>query len=73
MADKQYFERVDAYTWELPKWFDARMQVPVRLYCNEQVFDMAFRDKSIPQLINVSMLPGILKGGIPYRKTPPVL
>lgn len=61
MADKQYFERVDAYTWELPKWFDARMQVPVRLYCNEKIFNMAFRDKSIQQLINVSMLPGILK------------
>ncbi|RLC88954.1 MAG: RNA-splicing ligase RtcB [Chloroflexi bacterium] len=61
MADKQYFERVNAYTWELPKWFDARMQVPARLYCNEQIFDLAFRDKSIQQLINVAMLPGIVK------------
>ena len=61
MVAKQDFKRVDAYTWELPKGYDPRMQVPARVYVGEKLLEMAFRDKSIDQLLNVSMLPGIVK------------
>jgi len=51
---------LNAYTWELSKNFDPRMRVPVRIYGNDRIFDQAFGDRSIAQLINVSMLPGIV-------------
>jgi tRNA-splicing ligase RtcB len=59
-ARKQDFDRLDAYTWELSRLFDQRMRVPVRIYGNERIFDRAFGDRSISQLVNVSMLPGIV-------------
>lgn len=60
-ARKQDFDRLDEYTWELSKVFDGRMRVPVRIYGNDRIFDQAFGDRSISQLINVSMLPGIVR------------
>jgi len=60
-ARKQDFDRLDEYTWELSKLFDQRMRVPVRIYGNDRIFDRAFGDRSISQLINVSMLPGIVR------------
>ncbi len=61
MAKKEDFRQVDDYVWELPRDHDARMEVPARIYGNRRVFDMAFGDRSIAQLINVAMLPGIVK------------
>ncbi len=58
---KQDFDRLDEYTWELSPAFDQRMRVPVRIYGNDRIFDRAFGDRSIAQLINVSMLPGIVR------------
>lgn len=58
---KQDFDRIDEYTWELSKIFDSRMRVPVRIYGNDRIFDQAFGDRSIQQLLNVSMLPGIVR------------
>ncbi len=60
MADKKDFRQVDEYIWELHKEYDSRMRVPARIYGNEQIFDMAFRDRSVGQLMNVAMLPGIV-------------
>ena len=60
-AQKQDFDRLDAFTWELSQSFDQRMRVPVRIYGNDHIFDHAFGDRSIAQLINVSMLPGIVR------------
>jgi tRNA-splicing ligase RtcB len=61
MVKKQDFRQVDAYSWELPQGYDARMRVPARIYGNDEVFDNAFGDRSVQQLVNVSMLPGIVK------------
>jgi tRNA-splicing ligase RtcB len=61
MVNKNDFKRVSEYIWELPRDYDSRMRVPARLYGDETIFDMAFRDTSIQQLINVAMLPGIVK------------
>ncbi len=61
MVHKNDFERINDYVWELPQTFDGRMRVPARIYGNAEIFDMAFRDKSVEQLINVAMLPGIVK------------
>ncbi len=61
MVTKNDFEQIRDYVWELPQAFDGRMRVPARIYGNEEVFDMAFRDQSVEQLMNVAMLPGIVK------------
>ncbi|HOT93508.1 MAG TPA: RtcB family protein [Anaerolineae bacterium] len=61
MVSKDDFVRINDYVWELPQAFDGRMRVPARIYGNEEVFEMAFRDQSVEQLMNVAMLPGIVK------------
>ncbi|MBN1260920.1 MAG: RtcB family protein [Anaerolineae bacterium] len=61
MTRKQDFEQVGEFTWELPKQHDGRMQAPARIYGNAEVFDLAFRDNSVEQLVNVATLPGIVK------------
>lgn len=60
MADKKDFQQVGDYVWELPRTHDPRMQVPARIYGNAEIFDLAFRDNSVQQLVNVAMLPGIV-------------
>ena len=61
MITQHDFEQIDAYTWELSRDFDARMEVPARIFGNREVFEAAFGDRSIEQLVNVAMLPGIVK------------
>lgn len=61
MADKKDFRQVSNYVWELPQSYDRRMRAPARIYGNARVFDRAFGDNSVQQLINVAMLPGIAR------------
>ncbi len=61
MTGKQDFQRVDRFTWELPKDHREDMRVPVRLYADSELFDAAFGDRTVEQLINTSTLPGIMK------------
>ena len=59
-AQPEEFRQLDEYRWELSRSFDERMNVPVRIYGSEAIFKRAFGDRSIQQLVNVSMLPGIV-------------
>jgi tRNA-splicing ligase RtcB len=61
MVQKGDFRRVDKYIWELPQ--DARedMRVPARLFGDPELFDAAFRDRTVEQLTNTTTLPGIVK------------
>jgi len=61
MVTKNDFEQINEYVWELPQAYDGRMRVPARIYGNEEIFEAAFRDSSVAQLMNVAMLPGIVK------------
>lgn len=61
MARKQDFERIDQFTWELPSTYRDDMRVPVRLFADSELFDAAFGDRSIGQLVNTATLPGIVK------------
>lgn len=60
MVVKEEFKQISDYIWELPQTHDGRMRVPARIYGNAEIFNMAFRDKSVEQLVNVAMLPGIV-------------
>jgi tRNA-splicing ligase RtcB len=61
MASKKDFQRIDKYTWELPKAHRGDMRVPVRVFADAELFDAAFRDRTVEQLINTATLPGIVK------------
>ncbi len=61
MVQKSDFRRVDEYIWELPKDFRDDMRVPARLFGDAELFDAAFRDRTVEQLINTTTLPGIVK------------
>jgi tRNA-splicing ligase RtcB (3'-phosphate/5'-hydroxy nucleic acid ligase) len=61
MVKMNEFRRLNDYMWELPQGYDERMQAPARIIGNRKVFEAAFGDRSIEQLVNVAMLPGIVK------------
>ncbi len=61
MVQKRDFQRVDKYIWELPRDFRDDMRVPARLFGDAELFDAAFRDRTVEQLINTATLPGIVK------------
>ncbi len=48
--------------WEIPK--EGRMHVPARVVADEQLLEKMKRDKTIEQIKNVAMLPGIHKHSI---------
>jgi len=61
MVQKKDFQRVEKYIWELPKDFRDDMRVPARLFGDAELFDAAFRDRTVKQLANTATLPGIVK------------
>ena len=52
---------MDKYIWELPADFRDDMRVPARLFSDAELFDAAFRDRTVKQLTNIATLPGIVK------------
>ena len=50
--------------WEIPKTFRQDMRVPARIYVSEKMLEDVFRDRSLPQLVNLCCLPGIQKYGL---------
>lgn len=57
---KQDFRRIHAYLWELPTSFDPRMNVPVRIYADEELLEDALGDLSVHQAVNAASLPGLV-------------
>jgi tRNA-splicing ligase RtcB len=61
MVDKSDLVRISKYVWEVPKSYRADMKVPARIYASEALLDMAFRDKTMEQLVNTAAMPGVVK------------
>jgi tRNA-splicing ligase RtcB len=61
MVNKQDFKKVEKCVYEIPKSFRSDMRVPARLYADEELLDMALRDRSVEQLVNTTTLPGVVK------------
>lgn len=57
-------KRIDSVRWEVPVDFDKRMNVPARLIASPKMLNAIISDNAIMQLVNVAMLPGILKYSI---------
>jgi len=64
MFSKKDFKKINDWLWEIPKDFRFDMRVSARIYASEKMLEEIFRDQSIPQLINGTTLPGIVKYGI---------
>lgn len=57
-------KRISPYTWEIAQDFTPNMHVPARIYATERMLNDIFRDKAVEQLINVTMLPGIVHAAL---------
>jgi tRNA-splicing ligase RtcB len=64
MVEKRDFQRVSEYIWELSEDFRDDMRVPVRMFGDAELFDDAFDDRTVRQLINTSTLPGIVEAAM---------
>jgi tRNA-splicing ligase RtcB len=61
MIKRSDLVRIGEYVWEIPKSFRADMRVPARIYASEGLLELAFRDKTLEQLVNTAALPGVVK------------
>ncbi len=61
MVSKQDFQEISPFIWELPQQYDRRMEAPARVFGSRAILDAAFGDRSVDQLVNVAMLPGVVK------------
>ena len=61
MVVKSDLVRISEYVWEVPKSYRSDMRVPARIYASEELLAMAFRDKTMEQLVNTAAMPGVVK------------
>ena len=61
MVTKADLVRVGEFVWEVPRAYRGDMKVPARIYASERLLEMAFRDKTMEQLVNTAALPGVVK------------
>lgn len=57
-------EKVDNYTYMINKGFDGRMNVPGIIYSSPSMMEEIRNDQSLQQVVNVAMLPGIVKASM---------
>lgn len=60
MIDKKSLIKISDFLWEIPKSYQKGMRVAARIYSTEKMLRDVVSDRSLEQLINVSMLPGIV-------------
>lgn len=58
--ERNDLERVDDYRWQIPSDWHEKMRVPARIYSSERMLDEFLNDRTLSQLIQVAMLPGIV-------------
>lgn len=60
----EHLTKVNDYLWEIPPQSRAGMLVPAQIYASQNILQELRGDKSLEQLSNVAMLPGICKAAI---------
>ena len=53
-------KKISDYKWELPADYKAGMRVPGIVFADEELLNLAMRDKALEQVANVAFLPGIV-------------
>ena len=61
MVNKADLVRISKYVWEIPTSYRRDMKVPARIYTSEKLLKMAFRDRTMEQLVNTAAMPGVVK------------
>ncbi len=61
MVGRSDLVRISEYTWEIPASYRSDMKVPARIYASEELLELAFRDRSMEQLVNTAAMPGVVK------------
>jgi len=64
MELKAQLIRKSDYLWELPPSVKEGMRVPAQVYASKRILEEIGSDKSLDQLVNVAMLPGIVMASI---------
>ena len=54
-------EKIDEFRWRIPKSYKAGMRVDGIIYANDDMIEDIRGDKSLDQVANVAMLPGIVR------------
>jgi tRNA-splicing ligase RtcB len=54
-------EKIDEYSWRIPKSFRLGMRVPGRIFADEPLIEKIKTDRTLNQCANVAHLPGIYK------------
>ena len=57
-------ETVNDYTYRINKSYDSRMNVPGIIYSSPSMMEDIRNDQSLQQVVNVAMLPGIVKASL---------
>jgi tRNA-splicing ligase RtcB len=57
-------DRVDEYTWKIPKSYQTGMQVPGIVFADEVLIEKIKKDRTLQQCCDVTHLPGIYKYAI---------
>ena len=60
MFDTSILKKVSDVLWEIPKSYRSDMRVPARVYKKESLLDEHSKDRSLEQLVNVTILQRIL-------------
>src|SRR3990167_7856280 len=58
---KDLLKQLKPYLYEIPVGAVPGMRVPARLYITERLLEEVSSDRSIEQLVNTSMLPGVVE------------
>lgn len=53
-------KQIRPFEWEIPLSYRSDMRVPVRIIASEELMEDVTRDKSLPQAVNASTLPGLV-------------
>ena len=57
-------EKIDSYSWRIPKSYKSGMRVPGLVFADEQLIEKIKLDRTLDQCSNVAHLPGIYKHAI---------
>jgi tRNA-splicing ligase RtcB len=57
-------EKIDGYTWQIPKTYKAGMRVPGLVFADQDLLEKMKTDRTLDQCSNVAHLPGIYKYSI---------
>lgn len=64
MSYLSIIEKVDEFTWEIPRGAQEGMRVPGRVFADRGLLEKADQDNALQQVVNVASLPGIVEASM---------